>query len=132
MKTRISRSFKDISLSFEPHPVTRDLTVIKDANAIKKSVRNLVQTIPRERFFNSNLGTDIRGSLFDFVDFGTASVIQQQIQTTIENYEPRVDNLEIEVIPRPDVNEFEVNIFFDIVGQQFPSQAFQFILEASR
>ena len=132
MKTRISRSFKDISLSFTPHPVTKDLTVIKDANAIKKSVRNLVQTIPRERFFNPNLGTDIRGSLFDFVDFGTASVIQQQIQTTIENYEPRVDNLEIEVFPRPDQNEFEVNIYFDIVGQQFPSQAFQFILEATR
>jgi len=132
MKTRISRSFKDISLSFTPHPVTKDLTVIKDANAIKRSVRNLVQTIPRERFFNPNLGTDIRGSLFDFVDFGTASVIQQQIQTTIENYEPRVDNLEIEVFPRPDTNEFEVNIYFDIVGQQFPSQAFQFILEATR
>lgn len=132
MKTRISRSFKDISLSFTPHPVTKDLTIIKDANAIKRSVRNLVQTIPRERFFNPNLGTDIRGSLFDFVDFGTASVIQQQIQTTIENYEPRVDNLEIEVFPRPDNNEFEVNIYFDIVGQQFPSQAFQFILEATR
>ena len=132
MKTRISRSFKDISLSFIPHPVTKDLTTIKDANAIKRSVRNLVQTIPRERFFNSNLGTDIRGSLFDFVDFGTASVIQQQIQTTIENYEPRVDNLQIEVFPRPDNNEFEVNIYFDIIGQQFPSQAFQFILEASR
>ena len=132
MKTRVSRSFKDISLSFTPHPVTKDLTVIKDANAIKRSVRNLVQTIPRERFFNPNLGTDIRGSLFDFVDFGTASVIQQQIQTTIENYEPRVDNLEIEVFPRPDTNEFEVNIYFDIVGQQFPSQAFQFILEATR
>ena len=132
MKTRISRSFKDISLSFTPHPITKDLTVIKDANAIKRSVRNLVQTIPRERFFNPNLGTDIRGSLFDFVDFGTASVIQQQIQTTIENYEPRVDNLEIEVFPRPDQNEFEVNIYFDIVGQQFPSQAFQFILEATR
>ena len=132
MKTRISRSFKDISLSFTPHPVTKDLTVIKDANAIKRSVRNLVQTIPRERFFNPNLGTDIRGSLFDFVDFGTASVIQQQIQTTIENYEPRIDNLQIEVFPRQDRNEFEVNIYFDIIGQQFPSQAFQFILEASR
>ena len=132
MKTRISRSFKDISLSFTPHPVTKDLTVIKDANAIKKAVRNLVQTIPRERFFNPNLGTDIRGSLFDFCDFGTASVIEQQIQTTIENYEPRVDNLQIEVFPRPDRNEFEVNIYFDIIGQQFPSQAFQFILEASR
>ena len=132
MKTRISRAFKDISLSFNPHPVTNDLTVIKNENAIKKSVRNLVQTIPGERFFNSILGTDIRSSLFDFVDFGTASVIEKQIQTTIENFEPRVENLNVEVFPRPDRNEFEVNIYFDIIGQQFPSQAFQFILEATR
>ena len=132
MKTRISRSFKDISLSFNAHPVTNDITVIKNENAIKRSVRNLVQTIPKERFFNSILGTDIRGSLFDFVDFGTASVIERQIQTTIENFEPRVENLNIEVFPRPDDNEFEVNIYFDIIGQEFPSQAFQFILEATR
>ena len=132
MKTRISRSFKDISLSFNMHPVTKDISVLKDANAIKRSVRNLVQTIPRERFFNSNLGSDVRSSLFDFVDFGTASVIQQQIETTIDNYEPRVDNLEVEVLPRPDSNEFEVNIYFDVIGQQFPTQAFQFILEATR
>ena len=132
MKTRISRSFKDISLSFNMHPVTKDIPVLKDANAIKRSVRNLVQTIPRERFFNSNLGSDVRSSLFDFVDFGTASVIQQQIETTIDNYEPRVDNLQVEVFPRPDRNEFEVNIYFDIIGQQFPTQAFQFILEATR
>ena len=132
MKTRISRAFNDISLSFNPHPVTNDLTVIKNENAIKKSVRNLVQTIPGERFFNSILGTDIRSSLFDFVDFGTASVIEKQIQTTIENFEPRVENLNVEVFPRPDRNEFEVNIYFDIIGQQFPSQAFQFILEATR
>ena len=132
MKTRISRSFKDINLSFVPHPITKDLTVIKNANAIKRSVRNLVETIPRERFFNPNLGTDIRGSLFDFCDFGTASVIQRQIAITIENFEPRIDNLDVEVIPRPDDNEFEVNIFFEIIGQQFPAQAFQFILEATR
>tara|TARA_Y100000768_G_C23946253_1_gene667748 strand:- start:200 stop:598 length:399 start_codon:yes stop_codon:yes gene_type:complete len=132
MKTRISRSFKDISLSFNMHPVTKDISVLKDANAIKRSVRNLVQTIPRERFFNSNLGSDVRSSLFDFVDFGTASVIQQQIETTIDNYEPRVDNLQVEVFPRPDRNEFEVNIYFDVIGQQFPTQAFQFILEATR
>ena len=132
MKTRISRAFKDISLSFNPHPVTNDLGVIKNENAIKKSVRNLVQTIPGERFFNSILGTDIRGSLFDFVDFGTASVIEKQIQTTIENFEPRVENLNVEVFPRPDRNEFEVNVYFDIIGQQFPSQAFQYILEATR
>tara|TARA_R100001443_G_C3216657_1_gene144828 strand:- start:79 stop:426 length:348 start_codon:yes stop_codon:yes gene_type:complete len=114
------------------HPLTKDIPVLKDANAIKRSVRNLVQTIPRERFFNSNLGSDVRSSLFDFVDFGTASVIQQQIETTIDNYEPRVDNLQVEVFPRPDRNEFEVNIYFDIIGQQFPTQAFQFILEATR
>ena len=132
MKTRVSRSFKDISLSFNAHPVTNDLTILKNENAIKRSVRNLVQTIPRERFFNPILGTDIRGSLFDFVDFGTASVIEKQIQTTIENFEPRVENLDIEVFPRPDDNEFEVNIFFEIIGQQFPRQAFQFILEATR
>tara|TARA_R100000234_G_scaffold105989_1_gene76448 strand:- start:38 stop:436 length:399 start_codon:yes stop_codon:yes gene_type:complete len=132
MKTRVSRSFKDISLSFNAHPVTNDLTILKNENAIKRSVRNLVQTIPRERFFNPILGTDIRGSLFDFVDFGTASVIEKQIQTTIENFEPRVENLDIEVFPRPDDNEFEVNIYFDIIGQEFPAQAFQFILEATR
>ncbi len=132
MKKRISRSFKDISLSFNVHPVTRDITVLKNENAIRRSVRNLVETIPRERFFNPNLGSDVRSSLFDFVDFGTASVIQKQIMTTIENFEPRVDNLKIDVFPKPDNNEFEVNIYFDIIGQQFPSQAFQFILEASR
>ena len=132
MKTRISRSFKDISLSFNAHPVTNDLTILKNENAIKRSVRNLVQTIPRERFFNPILGTDIRGSLFDFVDFGTASVIEKQIETTIDNFEPRVENLQIEVFPRPDDNEFEVNIYFDIIGQEFPTQAFQFILEATR
>ena len=132
MKTRISRSFKDINLSFKPHPITKDLLIIKDANAIKRSVRNLVETIPRERFFNPNLGTDIRSSLFDFCDFGTASIIEKQIQTSIENYEPRVDNLEVNVDPRPDQNEYEVVVIFDIVGQDFPTQEFSFILKATR
>ena len=104
---RISRAFKDISLSFTPHPVTKDLTILKNENAIKKSVRNLVQTIPTERFFNSVLGSEVRDSLFDFVDFGTASVIQDQILNTIENFEPRVDDVSVEVEPRPDTNEFE-------------------------
>ena len=129
---RISRAFKDINLSFSPHPVTKDLTILKNENSIKRSVRNLVQTIPTERFFNSSLGSEVRDSLFDFVDFGTASVIQTQIEITLENFEPRIDNVTVEVLPRPDLNEFEVNIYFDIVGQQFPSQAFQFILEATR
>ena len=129
---RVSRAFKDISLSFTPHPITKDLTILKNENAIKKSVRNLVQTIPTERFFNSVLGSEVRDSLFDFVDFGTASVIQDQILNTIENFEPRVDDVSVEVEPRPDTNEFEVNVFFDIIGQTFPEQEFSFILKATR
>ena len=130
---RISRAFKDINLSFSPHPVTKDLTVLRNENAIKRSVRNIVQTIPMERFFNSILGSDVRGLLFDnFVDFGTASVIEDQIKIAIENFEPRVDNLQVNVDPRPDQNEFEVNILFDIIGQEFPAQSFSFILQAER
>ena len=74
----------------------------------------------------------MRDSLFDFVDFGTASVIQDQILNTIENFEPRVDNVSVEVLPRPDTNEFEVTVFFDIVGLDVPTQDFTFILEATR
>ena len=129
---RTSRAFKDISLSFTPHPVTKDLTILKNENSIKRSVRNLVQTIPTERFFNSAIGSEVRNSLFDFVDFGTASVIQNQIEITLENFEPRIDNVTVEVLPRPDMNEFEITVFFDIVGQEIPTQDFTFILEATR
>ena len=129
---RVSREFKDISLSFTPHPITKDLTILKNENAIKKSVRNLVQTIPTERFFNSVLGSEVRDSLFDFVDFGTASVIQNEILITLENFEPRIDNVEVEVNPKPDLNEFEVTVFFNIIGQEIPTQEFTFMLEATR
>ena len=130
---RISRAFKDINLSFSPHPVTKDLTVLRNENAIKRSVRNIVQTIPTERFFNSILGSDVRNLLFDnFVDFGTASAIEDQIKIAIQNFEPRVDNLQVNVNPRPDQNEFTVNVLFDIIGQEFPTQDFTFILQATR
>ena len=130
--TRISRGFKDISLSFTPHPVTKDLPILKNENAIVRSVRNLVQTIPTERFFNSLLGSEVRSSLFGFVDYGTAGVIEDQILTTIANFEPRVENVDVDVIPEPDDNTFAVIVRFDVVGQQIPSQEFTFLLEATR
>jgi len=130
--TRISRAFKDISLSFSPHPVTKDLPILKNENAIVRSVRNLVQTIPTERFFNSLLGSEVRSSLFGFVDYGTAGVIEDQILTTIANFEPRVENVDVDVIPEPDDNTFAVIVRFDVVGQQIPSQEFTFLLEATR
>tara|TARA_B100001778_G_scaffold23234_1_gene17297 strand:- start:154 stop:555 length:402 start_codon:yes stop_codon:yes gene_type:complete len=130
--TRISRSFKDISLSFEPHPVTKDLPVLKNERAITRSVRNIVETIPTEKFFNSIFGSDVYRSLFDFVDFGTASIIQEQIKTSLHNFERRINNVKVEVEPRPDNNDFEVTVIFDIIGQEFPTQEFSFILEATR
>ena len=130
--TRVSRAFKDISLSFEPHPVTKDLPILKNESAIRRSVRNLVETIPTERFFNPLLGSNVRSSLFDFCDYGTASVIQDQIRVTVENFEPRVANLRVEVSPQPDTNTFEVTVIFDVIGQAFPAQEFTFLLEATR
>jgi|TARA_Y100001938_G_C7825833_1_gene298877 phage baseplate assembly protein W len=129
---RVSRAFKDISFAFDPHPVTKDLPVLTNERAIIRSVRNLVETIPTERFFQPLLGTDVRDSLFEFVDFGTARVIEDQIKNTIRFYEDRVENLKVQVEPRPDNNSFNVNVFFDIVGKDFPPQAFSFILEATR
>tara|TARA_B100000508_G_scaffold115683_1_gene94840 strand:+ start:214 stop:573 length:360 start_codon:yes stop_codon:yes gene_type:complete len=119
-------------LSFSPHPVTKDLPILKNENAVRRSVRNIVQTIPTEKFFNPLFGSDVYQSLFDFVDYGTATVIEDQILTSIRNFEPRVENVRVEVNPRPDDNNFEVTVIFDIVGQEFPTQEYTFILEATR
>ena len=130
--TRISRSFKDISLSFQPHPVTGDLPVLKNERAINKSVQNIVQTQLGERFFQPNYGSDVRGQLFALIDFGTASEIQDQILTSLENFEPRIDSIQVEVEPLPDTNEFNVTVIYDIIGQEFPRQTYSFVLEATR
>jgi len=130
--TRISRTFKDISLSFAPHPVTKDLPVLKNENAIVRSVRNLVQTIPTERFFNSDLGSEVTDSLFGFVDYGTAGIIEDHIVTVVTNFEPRVENVAVAVEPQVDNNSFGVIVQFDVVGQAFPPQEFSFLLETTR
>ena len=129
---RISRAFKDISLSFTPHPVTNDLPILKNESAIKRSVRNIVQTIPTEKFFNSIFGSDVYASLFEFVDFGTAATIQSQIEVSLDNFEPRIENVTVSVNPQPDDNTFEVDVVYDIVGQEFPVQEYSFILESTR
>ena len=127
-----SKAFKDIDLSFMPHPVSGDVRVLKNEDAVKRAVRNLVQTIDGERPFQSNLGTDVSRSLFDFVDYGTASIITQQIFDVLRGFEGRIANTVVRVDPKPDMNTFEVFISYDIVGQSFPTQAFDFMLESSR
>ena len=129
---RKSRAFKDISLSFSPHPVTKDLPVLINERAITRSVRNLVETIPTERFFNSLLGTDIRDSLFEGYTPLTATVIEDQIRTTIYNNEPRVGNVNVVIQGLPDSNQFEIQVVFEIVGLDLPIQNFTFILEPTR
>tara|TARA_B100000131_G_scaffold64156_1_gene60519 strand:+ start:5389 stop:5790 length:402 start_codon:yes stop_codon:yes gene_type:complete len=129
---RTSQSFKDISLSFKPHPVTKDLPILRNERAIVRSVRNLVETIPTERFFNSSLGTDIRASLFENYYPTLTKVIEDQIDETISVYEPRVENLRAEVDPYIDSNAFNVTIHFDIKGLPIPTQTFTFLLEPTR
>ena len=129
---RKSRAFKDISLSFSPHPVTKDLPVLVNERAVIRSVRNLVETIPTERFFNSLLGTDIRDTLFSNFDRMNVMMIEDQIREVLGNFEPRVSNIGATVKARPDDNTLEVTVFFDITGLDLPQQSFVFILEPTR
>ena len=129
---RKSRGFKDISLSFLPHPVTNDLPILMNERAITRSVRNIVETIPTEKFFDSLFGTDVRDSLFENFTNSTVTILTDQIRTSILNYEPRVENINVEVDAKPDLNALEIIIFFDIVGLDVPTQTFSFILEPTR
>ena len=131
-KPRKSQAFKDISLSFEPHPVTKDIPILANERAIVRSVRNLVETIPSERFFDSNLGTPIREMLFDNFSGSSVMIIEDMVRTTIRNYEPRVGDIGVEVDARPDSNAIDVKVLFEIVGMEAPVQSFDFILEPTR
>ena len=124
---RKSRAFKDISFSFSPHPVTKDLPVLTNERAITRSVRNLVETIPTERFFNSILGTDVRDSLFEPFERSSVMIIEDQVRNTIRNFEPRVGEIGVEVDALPDNNTLEVKVLFEIVGLSVPTQSFTFL-----
>ena len=130
--TRKSRAFKDISLSFSPHPITKDLPVLINERAIVRSVRNLVETIPTERFFQPNLGTEIRDTLFENFSRQTVNIIEDQVRDTVRAFEPRVGDVGVEVAANPDGNSFEVKVLFEIRGLEVAPQSFTFILEPSR
>ena len=129
---RKSKAFKDISLSFSPHPVTKDLPVLINERAIIRSVRNLVETIPTERFFNPLIGTDIRDSLFENYTRTTVTIIEDQVREILDIFEPRVNQVNVEVSARPNNNVLDVKVFFTIKGADIPPQSFSFILEPSR
>ena len=129
---RISKTFKDISMSFKVNPLNDDLIAIKNQTAIARSLRNLVLTAPGERFFNENLGSNVNNLLFENMDDVTASSIKDEIENTIKNYEPRVKLLKTQVSPNFETLEFDVVITYEIIGIEAQPQQLSFALEPAR
>ena len=129
---RTSEPFRDISLTFKRHPVTNDIIMLKNEDAIKRAVQNLVRTQIGERFFNTDLGTRITSSLFELANDDYIEPIQTEIEMVITQYEPRVVLQQVVVESRPEQNALDVSIQYKIVGLNSPSQNVQFILEPTR
>ncbi len=128
---RRQRTFVDISLSFEPNPLTGDLTLLLNERAINNSLKNLIMIMPTEVPFDPDVGSLIRDYLFDVVDLGTSAVLTLEIERTIKFNEPRVELIDVDVEPQPDLNQFMVNVTYKIVGYD---QIYNFnsILEPTR
>ena len=129
---KLSRGFKDISLSFKRHPITSDLVLLKNTDAIKRAVQNLVRIRVGEVFFNDTIGTRITGSLFELATDDLVEPIQTEIETVITNYEPRVDLKDVIVESISDLNTLNIEIHYNVVGLSLPTQTINFILEPTR
>ncbi len=129
---RVSQGFKDISMTFQSNPLTSDLIVLKNENAIARSIRNIVFTIPGEKFFNESFGSNINKSLFDNIDELSAIIIKDQITESIENFEPRVQLIRVSTFPDFDNNSFDVTVIYEIIGADIPPQELQFVLQQTR
>ena len=128
---RVSRGFKDISASFKVNPINDDLIALKNENAIARSVRNLVVTIPGEKPF-SDIGSRVTDMLFENMDEITSNAIQSEIENTIRTYEPRVELQSVDVKSDFDMNQYSVVVKYIIVGIDAPAQSLTFVLEPTR
>ena len=129
---RVSQGFKDISMTFQVNPLNSDLIAIKNETAIARSIRNIVFTLPGEKFFNENFGSNISKSLFENIDQISASIIVDEIRQSIGNYEPRVSLIDVQAYPDYDNNSFDVTIIYQVIGADVPAQQLQFVLQATR
>ena len=129
---RVSQSFKDVSMSFKVNPLNNDLVVLKNTNAIARSVRNIILTSPGEKFFNPDFGSNVSKLLFENLDEVTALAIRDEIETAINNYEPRVSLIDVEVTPDFDNNSLDTQIKYRIVGADIPPQQLEFVLLPTR
>jgi phage baseplate assembly protein W len=129
---RVSQGFKDISMSFQVNPLNYDTIAIINATAIARSVRNIVFTLPGEKFFDPNFGSNISASLFENIDEFSALTIKSEIQNSIRNFEPRVNLRSVEVFSNFDNNAYDVVIQYDIIGAAIPAQQLEFALLPTR
>ena len=129
---RVSKSFKDLSMSFKFNPLSGDLITLKNENAIARAVRNIVSTTPGEKLFDPDFGSSVGEILFENVDDITAVSIQDEIKSCLKNYEPRVDLTDVVVDPNFDENQFDVKITYRIVGIDIPPSELEFALLPSR
>ena len=129
---RVSKSFKDISMSFKFNPLSGDLIGLKNENAIARAVRNIVLTTPGEKFFDPDFGSSVSEILFENVDEITAISIEDEIKSSLRNYEPRVELINLTVNPNFDENQFDVLISYRIVGIDIPPSELEFALLTSR
>ena len=129
---RVSQGFKDISMTFQSNPLNDDLTALKNENAIARSIRNIVFTLPGEKFFNASFGSRITESLFDNIDEITATIIVDEIRESIETYEDRVQLVDVIADPDFENNSFDLTITYEIIGRNVPAQELQFVLQSSR
>lgn len=129
---RVSKGFKDVSMTLKRNPLTNDVISIKNETAIARSLRNIVYTIPGEVPFNPEFGTNISRTLFDNMDSISATILETQIRNSITRFEPRVELIDIEIQPIYDANEFNVNIIYQIIGIDVPPQSLTFVLQSNR
>ena len=132
---RVNSGFKDLSMSFQANPLTKDLIALKNQNAIARSLKNIVFTLPGEKFFNPDFGSRISASLFENINDVTASIIVDEIISSVERFEPRVQLLKpdgVKAFPNFDNNTFDVLIGYEIIGADVPPQQLEFVLESNR
>lgn len=129
---RVSQGFKDVSMTFQKHPLTSDIIALKNESAIARSVRNIVFTVPGEKFFDENFGSQISQALFENINDISANIIRSEIKSSLRRYEPRVKVREVNVEPNFDQNEFNATIIYEIIGADVPPQELQFVLQSTR
>ena len=129
---RVKQEFKDISMSFETNPLNDDLIALKNSSAIARSIRNIVFTQPGEKFFNPDFGSRITESLFENMDEVSALAFRDEIENSITRFEPRVNVIEVKVIPNFEANEMNATIVYEIVGIDVPPQQLEFVLLPTR